>query len=70
MNALNRLTTEIHSYGRDKGVIAESALCLVLLNIVRWLARDGHGSCTVNAVDHRLGNKIKTETVITVSEGE
>lgn len=62
------LMQEIDAYEKAEGPQAAGTMCAVLMHVIRWVRRDGHGSCTVHAIDHRLGDKIKAETVLTVKE--
>ena len=68
MNAEAILREEIKSLEREFGAKAKLRLCRNLTAVVRWVRESGHGNVTLSAVDHLLGPKIRTETIITATE--
>ena len=67
MNCEDKLKTEISRLGEQCGPKAERRVCQILTEVVKWVREAGHGSITLHAVDHFLGEKIKTETVVTIN---
>ena len=65
MNPETNLKNEITLLERECGLKAKLMAYRNLVAVVRWVRESGHGSITLNAVDHFLGDKIRTETVIT-----
>jgi hypothetical protein len=63
-----RLKNEITKLKQECGPKAQTRTCQVLAEVVKWLRENGHGNVTLSAVNHLLGEKIKTETVITAAK--
>lgn len=63
MSSRQTFERELSLYRRRHGDTAADRVYLVLAAIVRWTRRHGHGSCVLNAIDGRLGSKLKTTTI-------
>jgi len=57
---------EMEALKREAGDKAEMRNYQVLVELVRWLRKEGHGNVKLSAVDHILGAKFRTDTIITV----
>ena len=65
MSPETNLKNEIALLEQEWGLKAKLRAYQNLASVVRWVRESGHGSITLNAVGHLLGEKIRTETVIT-----
>ena len=59
------LLKEVDLIGQQYGEKAQARTCEVLKEVAIWTRINGHGNITLSAVNHLLGNKIRTETIIT-----
>jgi len=58
------LRNELALLEQKCGQKAKSVACQNLAVVARWVRESGHGSITLNAIDHIFSEKIKTETYI------
>lgn len=65
MNCEVQLKNEISKLRNLYGPKVEQRTYQILTEVVKWVRESGHGSITMHAVDHILGEKIRTETIIT-----
>lgn len=63
-----RFQNQIAELEKRFGSKAKIRTYQVLTEVVRWLRVSGHGNLTLSAMDHLLGQKIRTETIITTGK--
>lgn len=61
---------EVSALEQEVGVSAKVRTYRVLAEVVRWLRQCGHGNVTLSAVNNLFGEKIRTETIISVDRNE
>lgn len=62
--------TEMSLFERQVGADAAAGVYLVFTHTVRWLRSDGHGDVKLSAINHRLGSKIRVDTVLSIDSPE
>jgi len=68
MTAESRFQNQIAELEKQFGSKAKIRTYQVLTEVVRWLRISGHGNLTLSAVEHLLGQKICTKTIITTGK--
>jgi hypothetical protein len=61
---------EVSALEQEIGSSAKMRTYRVLAEVVRWLRQSGHGNVTLSAVNNLLGEKIRTETIISIDRNE
>ena len=59
---------EVSALEQEVGINAETRTYQVLAEVVKWLRKCGHGNVTLSAVNNLFGEKIRTETIVSVAQ--
>jgi len=60
--------SEVSALEQEVGMNAKMRTYQVFAEVVRWLRQNGHGNVTLSAVNNLLGEKIRTETIVSVAQ--
>jgi hypothetical protein len=61
---------EVSALEQEVGTAAKLRAYQVLAEVVRWLRKSGHGNITLSAVNNLFGEKIRTETIVSIDRSD
>lgn len=68
MSNHDRFFRAMNALQKEQGDDASERAYLVFATVVDWLRRDGHGTITLSAKDHKLAVTVRADTVLTAVE--